>query len=318
MELMHRWSVHSWRGFCSVTEEQTLMQDEIPRKALAHPFLLYGIFAASALDIATSCRDDTSRAEHYGKIALRYYNMGSAQFRQQLMYIRSEIIHLLYLHAVIGACASLAIPPSLATNGIDDPPTLVQRAVTFFNMAIGLTSMLTAHRDKFEQSLTSVRVVRDLVAGASSHDLSEDDETALRRLTLILRTPQPQRSAHSSEMDEKYLKCINRLDLCFRVWSSHTMKGYCLSFPNFCGTQFVAAVSSSDPHALLLLMYWGVILHRSREEFWWIGSLGNELVREIASVVLPMSLEQKATVTEAVSWAVRQTEVEKSSGVYTS
>lgn len=284
------------------------MQDEIPRKALAHPFLLYGIFAASALDIATSCRGDPSRTEHYGKIALRYYNMGSAQFRQQLKYIRPEIIHLLYLHAVIGACASLAIPPRLATSGIDDPPTLVQRVVSFFNMAIGLTSMLTAHRDEFEQSLKSVRVVQDLVATASFHDLSEDDETALRRLTLILRTPQPQRSAHSSEMEEKYVRCMDRLYLCFRVWSSHTMKGYCLSFPNFCGTQFVAAVSSCDPHALLLLMYWGVVLHRSKNEFWWIGSLGNDLVREIASIVLPMSLEHQPMVMDAVSWAVRQTE----------
>lgn len=284
------------------------MQDEIPRKALAHPFLLYGIFAASALDIATSCRNDTSRAEHYGKIALRYYNMGSAQFRQQLTYIRPQIIHLLYLHAVIGACASLAIPPSLAASGVDDPPTVVQRVVTFFNMAIGLTSMLTAYRNEFEQSLKSVRVVQDLVATASSHGLSEDDETALQRLSVILRTSQLQGGVNSSEMKEKYAKCMDRLYLCFRVWSSHTMKVYCLSFPNFCGKQFVAAVNSSDPHALLLIMYWGIILHRSREEIWWIGSLGNELVQEIASAVLPMPLEQGPNVMEAVSWAVRQTE----------
>lgn len=82
LELMHRWSTHTFRTMCGIPEEEPYLSKVMPREALRHEFLLDGLFAVTALDIARSSPEPD--ATRYERIALEYYNRGSATFRSLL------------------------------------------------------------------------------------------------------------------------------------------------------------------------------------------------------------------------------------------
>ena len=276
------------------------MQNGLPRLALEHNFLLCGIFASAALHMASSCEKDGSKTAMYSRAALQYYNRGSAEFRRELYAIRPEIIHLLYLHAAIGASASLLLPNCLPEP--DGVSTSLDRIMVFFDMAIGATTFLEAHQAQFERALTSVSAVRSMTNLATLQRVSDEDRDVMDRVVRITS----RHSAGRSQLKHAlYQKAIERLCLCF---TADSVKGFCLSFPKYCGPEFTAAVKQEDPMALILLEYWAVLLHRLKSDYWWIRSVGREIIVEISCKLSKTILWDEPEVADAVCWPLEQTE----------
>jgi type IV secretory pathway VirB2 component (pilin) len=306
---MHRWSVHTWKGFCTIPQENKLMQEDLPREALKHPFLLHGMFASAALDLATSCQNNASKAARYAQEALKYYNTSSGEFRRELDKLRPEIVHLLFVHAALGASACLVIPQSMPAIGERDPwTTATQRVISFFSMAIGATTIIKTYRADFDKAFPSVGAVRDLIGPSSLRFLAIRDKSALDLIaTIATRSHNRYDDGQLLPRNDMYSRAIEWLMICFAAQAQGSVKGYFMSFPEFCGPRFLLAVKERDSMALLLLMYWGVLLHRSRTYYWWVGSTGRQLNEEVSTVLLALPFSKQAGVSEAVSWAVRQT-----------
>lgn len=99
LELMHRWSTTTYKSLCSVPEDHYYLQIEVPRGALRHDFLLHGLFAITALEIAAVCSDLTDSAK-YVCTAMEYYDKGSESFRAALCEVTPENQHYLYIFAI--------------------------------------------------------------------------------------------------------------------------------------------------------------------------------------------------------------------------
>lgn len=61
LELMHLWSTTTYKGLCSVPEDQHYMQLVLPQEALRYDFLLNGIFVAAALQRSTMAPEPEAR-----------------------------------------------------------------------------------------------------------------------------------------------------------------------------------------------------------------------------------------------------------------
>lgn len=90
---MHRFSTITYVSLCSVPEDQHYLQIEVPRGALRHDFLLNGVFAITALEIAMC--DKTVDASKYFCTAMEYYDKGSECFRAALCEVTPDNQHFL-------------------------------------------------------------------------------------------------------------------------------------------------------------------------------------------------------------------------------
>ncbi len=138
---MHRWSTHTFRTMCGIREEEAYLSKVIPCEALRHEFLLDGIFAVTALEMAQSpdaeggVGTDPDAAARYERMALEYYNRGSAAFRELLSDIPPDIYHLMFIFASAAAVIVLGLPHS--TGGGGDDQTALARIVTLAELFNG-------------------------------------------------------------------------------------------------------------------------------------------------------------------------------------
>lgn len=61
LELLQNWTMGAYTGFGDKEGDEKLWQDEIPRMALAHPFLMRGILAVSALHMGRTRPEEKPR-----------------------------------------------------------------------------------------------------------------------------------------------------------------------------------------------------------------------------------------------------------------
>jgi hypothetical protein len=59
-------------------------------------------------------------------------------------------------------------------------------------------------------------------------------------------------------------------------------RGYALVWLNMAGDGYVKAVKDGDSVALLILIYWGVLVELCGHQVWWADQFGSLLVAEIA------------------------------------
>jgi hypothetical protein len=78
LELLHNWTTGAYAGFGDKGGEEKLWQDDIPRMALAYPFLMHGILAVSALHLG---RTRPEKKLHYLAIAAYNQNLALPSYR---------------------------------------------------------------------------------------------------------------------------------------------------------------------------------------------------------------------------------------------
>ena len=123
---MHRWSTHTFKTMCGTPEEEHYMSTVLPRDALRHAFVLDGLFAVTALDMSHACAErerggaaSEEDAARYERLALEYYNCGSATFRALLSGTPPDAYPMMYIFSASAIIMVLGLPEgrSTAVNG---------------------------------------------------------------------------------------------------------------------------------------------------------------------------------------------------------
>ncbi|EMR68573.1 putative c6 transcription factor protein [Eutypa lata UCREL1] len=336
LELMHRWSTHTYRSMCGIPEEAHYLSQVMPREALKHDFMLDGIFAVTALDIARSSQEpDATKYEH---IALEYYNRGSASFRELLTDIPPDIYHLMFIFASAAAVMVLGLPQSTGGNGSGSGgvQTALERIITLADLFHGTLLIVHAGWDKIVDAYVPLRAAlstkvdkpdlldtsqpvdrNELPFRFASLDLLDDDiRPVLARLDAVNdkvhatpRKGEPELSAAQEEersaAHDMYRLSIFWLKEGFAEQKMDVVKGYCLSFFILAGQEFAAAAKSSQPLALFILMHWAVQLDKLGEEAWWARTVGRQLVHEVSEFLAVSPLSSMPETRDNVAWARR-------------
>ncbi|KAI1827346.1 hypothetical protein F4861DRAFT_550894 [Xylaria intraflava] len=336
LELMHHWSVTTYRSLCSVPEDHPYMQFTMPQEALRYDFLLNGIFVAAALHRSTTVAK--SEARGYFNIAMELYDRASRSFRTHLRKMDPATHHLLYIFSSMTAFINIAFSQCNFSEG-GELNTLSTVAVAFdllngsFNIA----------RTNFQQLLDSPVPIRAYLSYglAPAVSLYPDTGAALSRLESLNEmyhnsraqpTPTPSEAklgvASPSSSDSglstisvrtppPWSAAIELLRLCFTEDQRGVMHGFCFVFPGSAGPDFTAALKTSDPMALLILMHWSVLIDRASAEYWWAKDLAQRLVVGSwkAMQLFPPTSPSPAVFTpewgESVAWVCAQLRLPK-------
>ncbi|EER36354.1 conserved hypothetical protein [Histoplasma capsulatum H143] len=80
------------------------------------------------------------------------------------------------------------------------------------------------------------------------------------------------------------------------------------------GRELTAAFQGHEPLALFVMMFWAVLVHRSRKSItmWWVGDIGKDIVDEISEVLVTSPLVRFDGVGETILWARREAGLDSS------
>lgn len=358
LELMHQWTMHSYKCICGGLEEQfDCWQNQVPRTALKYDFLMYGIFAVAALEIAAeaspSIPDLPSRRidgdispgrnrvieTEFLQHALSYHNKALMEFRSALIHASSASPEACESagtpeidpesHQALCLISSLLIALGLgfsrfpqsgsgefSTNGSlgstqGTTPRAISTLLLLFELVSGGGAVLLTKSSALEENA----LFRDMVPweGLRAREINPDVQNALGRLARINDAHHGSSASPRTEAEHLYAiaqhstcrRAVYFLRECFSRCSEPATRGYILGWMNLVGRDFVQAVETEEPVALLILMHFGVLLQQQSYGLWWVGGIGRKLVGEVSD-----ALDTQGGLTremgDAVSWALRE------------
>ena len=289
LELMHRWTTSTYLSLCSSAEDIHCLQVDVPRWALKNDYLLDGMLAMSALEVAICEQDIGDVRQAYIQAAMDYYDKSSTSFRSQFSEssIGPENIHCFYMYSCLVWPINISMPQAQQTSA-------VSRITTLMDLTIGSSSIALIDWSGLMESPMAPMI---RAAAATFSDNTGPDALAVTtkevfaRLTFIvdrayiLKNPGLSTS-HILLHFELATKLVTWLQTCFVVEAKESGRGFSLGFPAFAGQSFASAVKKAEPLALFILMHWAVLLDGLKNECWWVGSIGQELVQEISLIPL--------------------------------
>lgn len=232
---------------------------------------------------------------------MEYYDKASESFRAALCDVTSENQHYLYIFAIAATIINVAMPDNIAGQ----PSSMLQRMVVLFDLLIGACFIATMNWDWMMESPFSPNLVSalSLMEKTPPNPMSDETKEAFEHLNVIIEQMEQDEEGKCSQ--ESYKNSVVKLHYCFMEDSKGYIRGFCIAFPILAGQDFTAALKISEPMALYILMYWGVLLDKLSGEAWWSANVGMDLVREISDTLL--ALESKASILPewraGIAWA---------------
>ncbi|KIV97189.1 hypothetical protein PV10_00968 [Exophiala mesophila] len=311
LQLMHRWSTITAPSISTpACEDLPIWQNRVPTKALEHPFLLHGIFALAAFDIASSCpcrnnpavdsngapttEDPHQRSSvgssrnvsnspsppscsdcrRYIAAAHSYQDTAFQAFQTQLLNITNES-HTAVLFFSVLLTEIILCPAQFSSSTEHESP--LQTTIMHFELGRGLTAVI--------KKRTECIVEDDLFRRALPIYLLPKvplDTTT----SLMLR--------HLDELNQARPKCPTQsgchtallwLKAHYEVCLQPDFRVYALAWPAMMGEDFVAAIKAHDVVALGILLGWAVLLDYMGRHIWYARAFGRMLAEEVVGVL---------------------------------
>lgn len=306
---MHRWTLETWKAFVTMDEEEAFLRDRLPRIALTHDFLLYGMFSVTALDILANTQCPNPRK--YISLALKYSNESSALFRRQLNDMKPEDCHAFFTHSVFTLAANVMIPHYFPSQ-LQPLSTALDAVKAFFTLARGACEVVAVFPQAFlEKAPYVMRVVNAL---RSSHRLAKADEREAiallhqvnKDLNSVVCNDNEAVGDASNSAHDVYHDMIKLLETCYAEDNEGDIKALCLSAPGLASNEFIEALGSFQPLAILILMHWAVLLGRSSRDFWWTSFIGEKLIEETLPLLQQTAIMETSNMPQHLYWLKHQ------------
>lgn len=270
--------------------------------ALKHDFLLDGILAITALEIAVF--ENPTHPIRYKQAALEYHGRVLSGFRSMLTHVNDDNAQAMFATSLCIMILGLAVPQFATMSS--NFHSLIESIVTHYELVQG-ASLIVAEYDLSGAPLLKYAYDWKQRPGKC---LQPDVEVAFEHLNKV--NEELHDRSEGQTLDAKLLgltyhsacqKAILILAGLFRKCQEPLNRGLALGWLNATGKEFVTAIEISDPVALIALMYWGVLCQQVSIGLWWAQSLG----QRIAQQVIPrLPKESSSAFSAAVSWVQGQ------------
>lgn len=293
-ELMHRWLTRTAWCFYMIPKDKVYLEVLLPQAALINSSLMNGIFALAAADFAFSGQ------KTYLRPALEYHANAIAEMRGQLKIINRKNIDDLYPFALLMAAFNFVTSSQLRT---------IDRLIPTLDMMASANKMLLAGTGascpdcQFEiMSQVDLRIL----------SLLDSETTAsLDRLSIIshqIELPATDDAPSGFAGDSQiYQVAIAHIKYSFAEEIRDVVKNYCWTIASVNKPEFFDAVRNLEPMALLIIMYFGVLLDvmekKGNAMAWWLQGQGKEIVGDLIRILNDSSVARLSDVQEAISWA---------------
>lgn len=273
MELLHHWSTVTYATMSPEPDQQETWQTTAVKIGLSHPFLLHEILAIAAMHLAI-CRPERrdfyhTRATQLQSFALNGFN------RVQKQVDESNCVAILLFSSLLGVHL-LADDAGTRDLGSSEYLDHVQSYISLTRSvrSLVITEWWSYIRESEIKSLTRV-------SGHDPRPPYDNIPSECRKLCDL---------AHESELQplstEAYSTAIDRLFWLFdraQVPSTaHYTIRWIIAWPVQLSEEYVVLLNQRRPEALIILAYYGVVLHSYRKA-WAIGDSGAALVKAIST-----------------------------------
>ena len=284
LQLMHRWTVTTYKCCCSPgTQDDEVWQSWVPQSSIRHNFLLYGILSLTSFEMAKLAQSPYHK--RYINSATEYHGLALSTFRTQVSAIGPEDIDAAVCMSLMLLVLSFA---SVQIRTLDSKhDSIVQTVLSHFELIRGCVPIIESKKDYISQNQYLQKLVP--FAELSRFPLDPLVEDALVKLVEI---NDRRITASVHDTSQRRVQQIGYWEICkiavaslralFEKCTGDTSRGYALGYLNMVGESYVQAVKDGDTCSLLILMYWGVLLHKCGRQIWWAQDFGSSLVDEIA------------------------------------
>lgn len=278
------------------TADYPTWQIIIPRLALKHEYLLYIIFATSSLELVMT--NDSTYPSSLLNSALEYQDVAYKSFRTLVPGVTESNHFAVFSFSLLTMILSLAIPQC-------ERSSMVESIVFQYQLLKGIGFLTLGSMEWLKDGpfKAHMRWPHEV----SVDTLDSDTKEALARLNEVNETVN--NAAAKSSRASKFqamsshaacMKAIFHLEEIFARCLEPKWRGVGLAWINFAGDEYVKAVKDLDPVALLVLMHWGVLAHRTKQDLWWLYAAGKSLVEEVTSIMPP---SDEPLVDVCIAWA---------------
>ena len=302
---MHRWSTVTYKSCITPeSDDDEVWQFKIPHLSLQHDFLLNGVFALSALEIARLT--EKHDCGQYVNAAIEYHTLALSSFRSQLPVISSDSHEAVLCLSMILMIFALASAQFASKSTHDEHGGMVKTAITLYELLSGCGPIAQSKEGYIAENpyFQKIRRFEDLPRAT----LEARTEAAITKLgdlndKRITQTvyESDERRVQQVAYWEACKKALALLRQCFEKCVDSTSQGYVLGWLNMAGSQYIKAIKEDDHIALLMLIYWGVLVERFRRQVWWTHQFGNLLVQEILD--RDLGKDTDTITTDIILWA---------------
>ncbi|OBT63961.1 hypothetical protein VE03_05983 [Pseudogymnoascus sp. 23342-1-I1] len=290
LQLMHRWSISTYKCCCTPgSQDDEVWQSWVPQFAINHDYLLYGLLSLTAF--ATARLAQTPHRRQYIESATEYHGLALSRFR---VYISSpidpdNIDAAVCMSLMLLVLAFASAQASAASSSDNESDSVVQIVLDNVELLRGCNPIIESKQGYLLQNpyIQKLKPFEDLPRTQLDPRMKEALATLDRlndeRITASVGDIVPQ--AQRAQQIERWEVCKAALGILQSLYEKcvdEFTRGYALGWLNMAGDRYIEAIKDSDPVALLILMYWGVLVEKCGHQIWWAEKFGSSLVAEIA------------------------------------
>ncbi|CZR51385.1 related to regulatory protein involved in control of sterol uptake [Phialocephala subalpina] len=284
LELMHHWCTKTCHGFTSRLSD--LFQGYVVEEAVKHDFLMESILALTCLHIASK-QEDRISAANYASEGLRYQNNAVRPFHTALHDVTPSNCHAVFACSVVTMACTI-VSPLLPTSNHEKATSTMESFLPLFDFVKGISSVVDISREWLE--VGPLGAMFHIKALGAPEGVATIRPPFQRLRALVMNNTVT--GEISPIVHKIYLHTIDQLEVA-------TIKNNAVTWLGFVGKEFIEQLRMRKPLALIIFMYWGVLLDRM-EELWWAKYLGKRLVEELSEDLIGRGKEWE----EATRWVI--------------
>ena len=290
LELMHKYATETYKSLCGDKSDTHAWQVLIPQRAYSHEYLLHAILALAALHIAATA-SDMQKALIYLETAVQYSSLSFGSYRQALSQLTPETCEAVFACSVIVMVISMALP-SLSARYRGEKLIMLETMTIAWELIQGGRRISCIS----EAWLRSIVFENYNFWEMKASHLDPNTSTALYRLDQL------NQESHLERRDSNH-EAIELLRSCFARFAYSPHPASILPWLGYVNKTFVNQLCSREPLAMVIFMYWGVLLDELGNWFWWAQGSGKALISELSGELEPWTGDPKWAA--AMKWPQR-------------
>lgn len=272
IRLLHHWSTMTCPTLTQDIEQQDLWRTTVVKHGLSHPFLLHEILALAALHLAT---DNPEEQDLLVTRATELQNDALGRFHEVAVTDESNCIAVMLFSCLLGVHLLADRSP---TQGLGSSAYL-DHIFRCIGLLRGVMKLGIRDWTSFFQVSDIAPLIQDRKPQVPLYDIPNE----CRDLTELVKESDLGPSSVTA-----YNTAIDRLFWLLAVSGapnvSHSTSQWAIGWPVQLPDEYNVLLNQRQPQALIILSYYGVVLHFYRES-WTIGDTGARLVRAVNSQV---------------------------------
>lgn len=279
VQLMHHYATRTYLTLSDDSTRHSVWQIHIPELAFKHDFLLFGIYAFTALHRSRLPMLDPVEKEALIALGGQYKHLGLSSYIPALEISNDDNCEALFAFSLLLGSLCLAELQSQCTDNLDSM-ILFSSLVEVSNLLSGSVAIADRHRMALQRGHLAPLLGSDLPCG----DRKEFPIGLQEALKNILASLDNDPSAIPTTNREACFQAIHRLGLLYPPNGQSCTRAALIAWPVQGGKDFLDLMYSQDTLSLVCLAIYGAILHHNGH-VWFLEGIGAKIVLAVVRIV---------------------------------